>query len=125
MKLILTTKIRKKEFKPLKRVFDLQTLKNAARKALKGLGNTIRGCNLEDEELIKIYLTAPGGAGRVIFLVEIVDNNAVLLLLRHKNDKSIGQNMSSSNHLFKQVIQERIKDAYEDVNKDAYESYEL
>lgn len=123
MHLILTTSTEKTELSALSGTFNLIHVQNAARKAILGLGDNLKGIGAA--KLVKIYLTGKGGAGRAIFLIEVVDNDAVLLLLRHKNDKKIGSNMSFSNPHFKELLAKRISQVFEELKTGDYEEYEL
>lgn len=105
MKLILAKSVELREFNQYKDIFSLDTIKEAARKALQGIGNKIKNpFKISSTCLYKIYITSTGGAGRAIFLVLIKQDNAVLALLRMKKDKQIGFNMSMSNTKFKNLL---------------------
>ncbi len=95
MKLIITASIKKTEFKPLQKKFSLDVIKITAKKCLEGLGKSIKNSvKIPKTRLKKLFLTGPGGAGRVMFLLEISAKKSILVMLRPKNDKKIGINMN-------------------------------
>lgn len=126
MKLILTASIRKAEFEPLQQTFTLDVIKIAAKKCLEGLGTKIKSSTkISSTILKKIPLTSTGGAGRATFLLQIVDNNAILVMLRLKNDKKVGENMSIDNPKFKKVFDKNLALLINDIGHDDYEEFEL
>lgn len=126
MKLILTASIRKAEFEPLQKTFPLDVIKIAAKKCLEGLGIKIKSSTkISSTILKKIPLTSTGGAGRATFLLQIVDNNAILVMLRLKNDKKVGENMSIDNPKFKKVFDKNLSLLINDIEHDDYEEFGL
>lgn len=126
MKLILTASIRKAEFEPLQQTFPLDVIKIAAKKCLEGLGTKIKSSTkISSTILKKIPLTSTGGAGRATFLLQIVDNNAILVMLRLKNDKKVGENMSIDNPKFKKVFDKNLSLLINDIEHDDYEEFGL
>lgn len=126
MKLILTSSIRKAEFDPLQQTFPLEVIKIAAKKCLEGLGTKIKSSTkISSTILKKIPLTSTGGAGRATFLLQIVDNNAILVMIRLKNDKKIGENMSIDNPKFKKVFDKNLALLINDIEHDDYEEFGL
>ena len=75
--------------------------------------------------LKKIPLTSTGGAGRAAFLLQIVNDSAILVMVRLKNDKKIGANMSIDNAKFKKVLDKNLTLLMEDIENDDYEEFEL
>lgn len=126
MKLILTAFIRKAEFEPLQKTFPLDVVKIAAKKCFEGLGTKIKSSTkISSTILKKIPLTSAGGAGRATFLLQIVDNNAILVMLRLKNDKKIGENMSIDNPKFKNVFDKNLSLLIKDIENGDYEEFGL
>jgi hypothetical protein len=118
MKLIIPHSLLKSEFLPYKNTFSLEVLKSAAKKALSGMGIAIKGSKLQKTKLRKLNLTSPSGAGRVLFLLQIKgQENAILLILRAKNDKQIGENMSTNNKKFNTVLHKNTDLMLEDLHK--------
>lgn len=126
MKLILTASIRKAEFEPLQQIFPLEIIKIAAKKCLEGLGTKIKSSTkISSTILKKIPLTSTGGAGRATFLLQIVDNNAILVMIRLKNDKKVGENMSIDNPRLKKVFDKNLALLFNDIEHDDYEEFGL
>ncbi|MFH1534003.1 MAG: hypothetical protein ABID64_03660 [Nitrospirota bacterium] len=126
MKFILTASIRKAEFEPLQKIFSLEVIKIAARKCLEGLGTKIKSSKkISSTILKKIPLTGTGGAGRATFLLQIVEDRAILVMLRLKNDKKVGENMSVNNTKFKKVFDKNLDLLMDDIKNDDYEEFEL
>lgn len=72
MKLIVVDSIYEKEFKPLEWVFPIDLIKMAAKKSMCGLGENIKNSSkIPSTILKKVYLTSSGGAGRVVFLLQV------------------------------------------------------
>lgn len=126
MKLILTASIRKAEFEPLQQTFSLEVIKIAAKKCLEGLGTKIKSSTkIYSTTLKKIPLTSTGGAGRAVFLLQIVDDKAILVMIRLKNDKIVGENMSVDNTKFKKVFDKNLNLLITDIEENNYEEFEL
>lgn len=123
-KLIITDAIRKNEVDSVKEVFDLEVLKAAAGKCIQGLGKTIKSsAKITESSLKKLNLTSSGGAGRVLFLLKTSSGSAVLVMLRMKNDKSIGSNMSVQNAKFKKALARNLDLIFEDIRTGNYQEY--
>lgn len=126
MKLVITASLKKTEYEPLLKKVTLEILKKAAKKSLEGLGDTIKSSNKITGTLLKkIYLTTPGGAARVVFLIQINEEKSVLVMIRLKNDKKIGSNMTVDNPKFKKVLEKNLDSILRDLNLGMYEVYEL
>ncbi len=126
MKLILTHSIKKRELEPYIKIFSLEVVKAAARKSLEGLGDEIKcSTKIPFTCLKKLYLTSSGGAGRVIFLLQISDKKSVLVLLRPKNDKQIGANMTIKNPKFKRALDRNLDLILKDLKNGDFEEFDL
>ncbi|MDD3861660.1 MAG: hypothetical protein PHP74_02105 [Candidatus Gracilibacteria bacterium] len=126
MKLVIPKSINKIEFDFLRRVFSLEIVKIAAKKALQGLGENIKNSSkAPDTYLKKLYLTSSGGAGRAIFLLKIGAEKAVLVMIRLKNDKQIGANMTVKNPEFKKVLEKNLDLILRDLRSGNYEEYDV
>ncbi len=126
MKLIITASIKKAEFEPLIKSFSLEAVKVAAKKALEGLGANIKSSTkIPKTVLKKIYLTSTGGAGRAVFLLQISYQKSVLVMIRLKNDKQIGANMTVKNSKFKKALDKNLDLILADLNKKNFEEYEI
>ncbi len=126
MKLILTASIRKSEFTRLEKTFSLSVIKIAAKKSLEGLGKEIKSSiKISWTNLIKISMTSSGGAGRALFLLQIKDEKAILVMLRLKNDKQIGVNMSLKNPKFKKILDKNLALIIKDIQSEDYEEIEI
>lgn len=126
MKLIITDSIKKRELGLVQKIFSLEAVKASAKKSLQGLGDRIKSSSkIAGTVLKKVYLTSSGGAGRSIFLIETSANKAVLLMIRHKNDKEIGANMTIKNLYFKQLLDKNLGLIFTDLKNGNYEEYSL
>lgn len=126
MKLIITASIQELEFKPLEKIFTLKVILEAGKKSLKGLGEKIKGSSkIPSTELQKVYLTSSQGAGRVIFLIQINSKKSVLVMIRHKNDKQIGANMTVKNPKFKKILKKNLDMILKDIQAKKYEEYTI
>ncbi len=126
MKLVLTASLRKAEFQPLQKTFSLEVIKIAAKKCLEGLGKNIKSSSkISSTSLKKIQLTSTGGAGRAAFLLQITDGKAILVMIRLKNDKNIGANMSIRNSKFQKALEKNLDLLMNDIDHDNYEEFEL
>lgn len=126
MKLILTNSIRALEYEALKNLFPLEVLKVAAQKALGGLGESIKNsAEIPHTVLKKVYLTSTGGAGRAIFLLQISQSKSVLVMIRAKNDKAVGANMTVKNSKFKKSLEGNLDRILSDLEHGAFVEYDL
>ncbi|MDP4008214.1 MAG: hypothetical protein Q8P68_03415 [Candidatus Peregrinibacteria bacterium] len=126
MKLIVTALIGKMELEPIRDIFNLDILKIAAKKSLQGLGKNIKSTvEISGTILSKVYLTSSDGAGRVVFLLKVKDEKSVLIMIRHKNDKRIGANMTVQNTKFRKVLEKNLDLILSDLKKGDYEEIEL
>jgi hypothetical protein len=124
--LIITSSIDKKEFQPFKNIFSLDILKRAAVQSLSGIGIDLKSSKkISNTKLKKIDITSPGGAGRVIFLLEMNNYDIFLVMIRHKNDKKIGSNMTMKNKFFYQELEKNLDLILHDLKKDDYVEHNL
>lgn len=125
MKLIITASIKKAEFEPLRKIFSLEVIKIAAKKSLEGLGENIKSSTRIHRTILKkVYLTSLGGAGRAIFLLEISSQKSVLVMIRLKNDKKIGANMTVKNPKFRKTLDKNLDLILADLKNGDFEEYE-
>ena len=126
MKFILTASIKKSEFDPIQDLFDLRVIKIAAKKSLQGLGKNIKSSSkIPGTCLKKMNLTSSSGAGRVLFLLKIKNKKSVLVMIRPKNDKKIGTNMTVKNKKFEKFLSKNLDLILGDLEKGSYEEFEL
>jgi hypothetical protein len=126
LKLIITSSIFEAEFQPLENTFPLEAIKAAAKKSWEGLGESIKSSSkIHGTELKKVYLTSSHGAGRAIFLLQLSQEKSVLVMIRHKNDKQIGSNMTVQNPKFKKILEKNIDLILEDLKYKKYQTYDL
>jgi phage-related protein len=126
MKLIVSKSIQATELSPNADIFPLDVIKTAAIKAIGGLGKKIKSSSkISGTQLKKISLTSSNGAGRVLFLLKVDKTKAVLVMLRHKNDKQIGANMSVANPKFKSLLEKNIDILLRDLEAGNYEEIDL
>ncbi len=126
MKLIITASIKRVELEPVKGIFNLDIIKTAAKKSLQGLGDTIKSSSkIPGTCLKKVYLTSSSGAGRVIFLLKLNSRKSVLVMIRLKNDKKIGANMTVQNPNFVKTLDKNLDIILDDLQKGKYEELDL
>ncbi|MEK7183287.1 MAG: hypothetical protein AAB776_01490 [Patescibacteria group bacterium] len=126
MKLLIAATVRAKEYESLSRKITFEILKAAARKSLEGLGVTIKSSRKQAGTLLKkVYITTPSGAARVIFLIQIDADKAILVMLRLKTDKQIGSNMTVDNPDFRKVLERNIESIVRDIKSHRYEIFEI
>lgn len=126
MKLIVTNSIGKTELKPLANTFPIEAVKAAAKKSLSGLGENIKNTKkLFSTTLSKVYLTSTGGAGRAVFLLQISAETSVLVMIRLKNDKQVGANMTVKNPKFEKVLEKNLDLIFADLKSGNFIEYDL
>jgi len=126
LNLIITHSIQRIEFEFLQKTFSLEVIKVAAKKALQGLGNDIKSASkIPSTCLKKLCLTSTGGAGRVIFLLQIGAQKSILVMIRMKNDKQIGANMTVQNPKFKKALDKNLSLILKDLKYGDYKEYFL
>lgn len=126
MKLIVTHSIDKLELNPLANTFPVEAVKAAAQKSLGGLGENVKNTKkLSSTTLSKVYLTSTGGAGRAIFLLQISSEEAILVMIRLKNDKQVGANMTVKNPKFEKVLEKNLDLILSDLKSGSFVAYEL
>jgi hypothetical protein len=102
MAVIISHQIKRKEFrKGIIAPIDLQTILGSMHRSI---FTVIKGENLPaGSRLIKVYATTVGGARRIVFLLDVLSNDAFLLFYRSKKDK-IGKNITIQNQEFKKML---------------------
>lgn len=126
MKLILTASIRKLEFNVMAKTFPLESIKAAAKKSLGGLGESIKNSlEIPNTVLKKVYLTSSGGAGRAVFLLQVSLQKSVLVMIRSKNDKKVGANMTVNNPQFKKVLEKNLDLILSDLGKGDFTEFDF
>ena len=126
MRLVITKNINKHELQVYKDIFDVKIIKEAARKTAKGLGVSIKSSKkIKKTKLKKLYITSSSGPGRVIFLLKLKSKDVVLVMLRPKNDKKIGSNMTIDNLNFKKILDRNLDMIIQDLLDDNFYCYQL
>lgn len=126
MKLILAKSIEKAELDSLDKVFNLDVLKTAAKKAIQGIGENIKSsAKINGTILRKVYLTGSNGAGRTVFLLQLDSKTSILVMIRLKNDKQIGANMTIKNPKFRKLLDKNIDLISSDLDTGNYTEYTL
>jgi hypothetical protein len=122
MKLVISHRIAKKEFKKGIPKVDFQIIVEALGK---GIFKEIKGNNLpKASKLIKIYATTINGARRIVFLVDVLSGDAFFLLYRSKNDK-IGRNITIQNPDFKKILLNYLDLLSGDLDLGDFDEYEI
>lgn len=125
MKLILCHSILKKEIKPLLKYFSRGDLKKATLKASSGLGAKLKSSKIPNSQLVKVYMTGKGGAGRLIVLIYLGKDYYVPVVLRLKKDKEIGANMSNENIAFQNLLDKNLDLIINDLKSGDFEKIDL
>lgn len=126
MRLIVTSSIKRSEFEPYEKLFNLEVLKVASKKCIEGLGENIKSSvKIPGTVLKKVYLTSSSGAGRVIFLLKMQSKTSVLLMLRPKKDKQVGTNMAVKNPKFRKLLEKNLDLILQDLANGNYEEFML
>lgn len=99
--LVICNSILKREIEPIQRHFSIEDIRKAAIKAKHGLAVSISGPHLSGSRLLKLYLTGRASPGRMILLFQVHKQWYIPALIRLKNDKKIGENMTVKNPFFK------------------------
>jgi hypothetical protein len=123
--LYICKSIYKNELKFLEKEIPLEKIKEAASKAKKGLGINIKGSQIKETKLIKIYLTTIKGAARLIFLLMINKEIYIPVILRLKKDKLIGENITIKNKFFENLLSKNLDLIFEDLKNNEYIKYQL
>ncbi len=123
MNLIISHKIKKKEFKHGKITkIDLQKILNSFKK---GIFTFINSKNLPKEShLVKVYATTISGAKRIVYLIDSITQDGFFLFYRNKNDK-IGKNISIKNPEFEKSLNTYLNLLNQDIEIGAYDIYKL
>ena len=101
MRVLLSARIRRREFGKSIPAEDLPVIARSARAALavpiaaKGLPTGTR--------LLKAYATSPRGAKRVVYLL-VIDGGDLFLLFYRGKDDPLGRNVSLSNPEFRKAL---------------------
>ncbi len=112
MKLVISRRIRKREFGRSIPADDLAVLRRTARIVL---ATPISGPGLPaGTRLLKTYGTSRSGPKRVIYLLAVVEGDLFLLFYRGKNDP-IGANATAKNPAFKAELHKHLALLEEDI----------
>lgn len=123
MTVIISHRIQRKEFiGGLIAPRDLQTILGAFKK---GIFTILKGENLpKASRLIKVYATTISGARRIVFLVDVLTNDAFFLFYRSKNDK-LGKNISIKNQDFRNSLHQYLALLDADLDQRAVDIYNI
>jgi len=120
--------INKKELESLRDSFNFETIKNWANKVLSWLWIDLWTSKFPNSKLIKLKLTWKYWAWRILYLLVIEDkNNKTIypIILRHKNDKEIWNNMSFKNKKFCNVLNRNLDLIFKDLKNWDFEDYKI
>lgn len=121
MKIILCYSILNREINPLLQYFSKGDIRKYAKKAAKGLGVAIKGSTIPSTKLVKIYMTGKSGAGRMIVLIYVKKNYYIPVLVRLKNDKIVGANLSKGNKAFQDLLKKNLDLVMKDLNEGSFD----
>jgi len=122
MAVIISHRIKKKEFK--KGIIPQADLEKILDGFRKGIFIVIKGENLpKGSRLIKVYSTTTAGARRIVYLVDVLTNDAFFLFYRSKNDK-IGKNITIDNPEFRKILHTYLDLLTADFNIGAVDIYQ-
>ena len=122
MKLIVPYSIKKLDLSD--NVFSIHILKSAAKKSLLGLGYNIK--HPETELMIsKISITTKTASARALYLLQIEKKIAILILVRKKSDKVLGQNLSIKNPKLESILNKYLDLTFKDLKTNNYQEFEI
>lgn len=121
MAVIISHRIKRKEFKKgIIPESDFQKILDGFRN---GIFTKIKGENLpKGTRLIKVYSTTISGARRIVYLVDVLTNDAFFLFYRSKNDK-IGKNITIDNPEFRKILHQYLTFLCADMDSDSVDVY--
>lgn len=123
MMVIISHRIKKKEFK--KGIIPQADLEKILDGFREGVFTTIKGENLpKGSRLIKVYSTTTAGARRIVYLVDVLTNDAFFLFYRSKNDK-IGKNITIDNPEFRKVLHKYLDLLNADIDSNTIDIYKI
>jgi hypothetical protein len=122
MAIVISQRIRSREFGPSISAQEREVLIGAARVAL---ATPIAGKGLpKGTRLLKAYATSPGGPRRIVYLLAVGEGDLFLLFYRSKND-AVGVNISSKNEAFKAQLKKHLQLLREDIEANHIELIEV
>lgn len=123
MAVIFSHRIKKKEFK--KGIIPQADLEKILDGFREGIFTVIKGENLpKGSRLIKVYSTTTAGARRIVYLVDVLTNDAFFLFYRSKNDK-IGKNITIDNPGFRKALHKYLDLLFTDVEVNTVDVYKV
>ena len=120
--------IKKTELTPLKNTFSLNAIIKGAKKVQKGLGIPLGQQTFPRSKLVKLALTSSQGSGRIVYLFIIQENSESFIypvVLRKKQDKKIGNNMSFANQDFTELLDTNLERIFKDLTYGAFEEIDI
>lgn len=122
MTVIISHSIKRKEFK--KGVISKDDLEKILEGFREGIFSVIKSKNLpKGTRLIKVYSTTIAGARRIVYLVDVLTQDAFFLFYRSKKDK-IGKNITIDNPEFKKTLYKYLSLLDVDIDRGAVDVYE-
>lgn len=122
MALIIGDSIRQKEFGDSIPEADREVI---VRSAKVDLSTSVKGEKLpKGTRLLKAYATSKEGAKRIVFLLEVKQDDLFLLFYRDKND-SVGSNITLQNKAFKTQLGKHLDSLKKDIESERFEVIEL
>ncbi len=122
MSLIVSRRIKRREFGKAIPEDDLSVLRRTARIVL-ATPITARGLP-PGARLLKAYGTSSSGPKRVVYLLSVADGDLFLLFYRSKNDP-LGANVSPQNPLFRTELHKYLSWLEEDILAGNFETISL
>lgn len=117
--LILTRTFLRKELKPLKRYYNIESIKKTASR-INPKSISLGHLGYKNGKLLKLRM-ANRVAGRMIVYIFMQKNYIVPIILRLKKDKLFGRNISLDNRRGKKLILQRMNETMTDIKNEDYQ----
>ena len=116
--LVITNTFKQKELKPLRRYYNINDIRKAVNK-IDTSGVYLSHLGYKYGQLMKLRMPHRI-AGRLIVYIFVQKNWVVPIILRLKNDKVMGENLSKQNIKAKKIIIDRLDHVIDDIEKNIY-----
>jgi len=122
MRLVISHRIRKREFGASISAEDLSVLRRTAKVIL--ATPIAAPCIPKGARLLKAYGTSRAGPKRVIYLLAVAEDDLFLLFYRGKNDP-VGANASTKNPVFRSALHKYLAWLDQDIRSGDYDTIDL
>lgn len=124
--LVICHSIQKRELDSLKDALSLEKLTDYVKRVHGGLGDRLQGFDDKPYRLRKIQFTSQRGHGRLVLAIFLKHEGSYFpVMVRLKNDKAIGTNMSRGNTRFMKALGMNIDLIEKDLREGNYDKYPI